>query len=92
MRLNNKWNVKEVIKELEDLNDEGKYVFHPDDQYEFYKNNLTDKTFNLIDFYCPDEFDEIEEVKGECTRSEDGLYACKRCFLRNLKYIMDKAK
>ena len=71
-------------------NDEGKYELHKFDQFEFYSSNLSDKTFKLIDCYCPDEFEEIEEAKGDCMHLENGLYACKMCFLRNLKYIMDK--
>ena len=83
-----KFNVKEVVKELEELNDEGKYDLHPFDQSEFYRNNLNYETFRLIDCYCPDAFEGIEEVKGECTKLENGLYACKRCFLRNFKDII----
>ena len=81
------WDIEEVIKELEGLNDEGKYELHKFDQFEFYSSNLSVKTFRLIDCYCPDEFDEIEEVKGNCAHFENGLYACKRCFLKNLKTI-----
>ena len=40
-----KFNVKEVVKELEELNDEGKYDLHPFDQSEFYRNNLNYETF-----------------------------------------------
>lgn len=85
--IKSKWNIEEVIKELEELNDEGKYELHKFDQFEFYSSNLSDKTFRLIDCHCPDELEGIEEVEGDCTNFENGLYACKRCFLRNLKLI-----
>ena len=88
MRFNDKFDIKEVVKELEKLNDEGKYELHKFDQFEFYSSNLSDKTFKLIDCYCPDEFEEIEEAKGDCIHLENGLYACKRCFLRNFKDII----
>ena len=49
--IKSKWNIEEVIKELEELNDEGKYELHKFDQFEFYSSNLSDKTFKLIDCY-----------------------------------------
>ena len=85
--IKSKWNIEEVVKELEGLNDEDKYELHKFDQFEFYSNNLTDKTFRLIDCYCHDDFDDIEAVKGDCANFENGLYACKRCFLENLKSL-----
>ena len=76
MRFNDKFDIKEVVKELEKLNDEGKYELHKFDQFEFYSSNLSDKTFKLIDCYCPDEFDEIEtEYTAEVIES----YYCVDC-------------